>query len=43
MMMNVIRKCRFSRSLFGNVSRADDHWEAILDLKFAFPCSYISK
>ena len=36
-MMNVIRKCRFSRSLFSNVSRADDHWEAIYPgLKICF-------
>ena len=39
--MNVIRKCRFYRSLFGNFSRADDHWEVILDLKSAPPCRCI--
>ena len=35
---DVIRKCRFYRSLFCNFSRADDHWEGILDLKYAAPC-----
>ena len=43
MMMNVIRKCRFYRSLFCDFSRADDHWEVILDLKYAPPCRCISK
>ena len=38
MMMNVIRKCCFYRSLFCNFSRADDHWEGILALKCAAPC-----
>ena len=32
---DVIRKCRFSRSLFDNFSCANDHWEVILDLKSA--------
>ena len=41
--MNVRRKCRFYRSLFGNFLRADDHWEVILDLKSAPSCRCISK
>ena len=37
-MMSVIRKCRFYRSLFCNFSCADGHWEVILALKSAAPC-----
>ena len=42
-MVNIVRKCRFSRSLFGNFSCADNHWNVILDLKSAFRCRCISK
>ena len=37
----IIRKCPFYQSLFSNFSRADDHWEDILVLKSAAPCSCI--
>ena len=37
----IIRKCRFYRSLFCDFSRADDHWEVTLALKSAAPCRCI--
>ena len=40
---DVIRKCRFYRSLFCNFYLPDDHWEVTVLFKSAAPCRCISK